>query len=144
MCASIVTCVRLKAQVAEMREKDTRKLRQEYQRLLQGLDTMSNMSSTSSSLVERASPLPNNGVASTSALDIPEDLLQQAIPTQIKKATAFLTFMRAVVAYLKKRLDVREVVLESPDFFVHKVCIALLLKILSQHIFISILVMLYK
>ena len=141
VAAVSVSCYRLKSQVAEMRESDTRKLRDEYQRLLQGLDNSAAVPAQPRDLQERGSPLPvgdaiaaaradgangnGNGNGVGAAYEIPEDLLQQAIPAQIKKAGAFLTFMRAVVEYLKKRLDIREVVLESPQFFLQKVRVGL-------------------
>ena len=101
---------RLKSQVAKLRESDTRKLRDEYQRLLQGLD--SGVAPVAPmDLVERGSPLPGGGGggsggsgsdgsggsggggggggggsgAAAGRFEIPEDLLQQAIPVQIKQ-----------------------------------------------------------
>ena len=113
---------RLRSQVAEMRESDTRKLRNEYQRLLRGLDDAAAVPLQPHDLQERGGPLPafGGGRVGGPGYDIPDDLLQQAIPAQIKKASAFIVFMKAVVEYLKKRLDVREVVLESPEFFMQK------------------------
>lgn len=123
---------RLRSQVAEMRESDTRKLRNEYQRLLRGLDDAAAAvppPQPPRDLQERGGPLPafgggggggRAGGGGGPGYDIPDDLLQQAIPAQIKKASAFIVFMKAVVEYLKKRLDVREVVLESPEFFMQK------------------------
>jgi len=128
---------RLKNLVAEMRESDTEKLRSEYQRLLRGLDDAAAAPPMPNDLQERASPLPGFNAGRTShrgdgsaqqaersrnsfGYEIPEDLLQQAIPPQIKKASAFIVFMRAVVDYLKRRLNIQEVVLESPDFFMNK------------------------
>ena len=58
---------------------------------------------------------------------LPDHVLQEAVPGNIRKAEHFAAFMRRLVEYLKTRLRVQHVVQESPAGFLAdiqgKVCI---------------------
>lgn len=102
----------LEKTVAEMREEDSKKLRDEYQRLVQGLRDAA---------VERETDL----ILSNPVL--PDEILQEAVPGNIRNAEHFISFLKRFLEYIKTRLRVQHVVQESPIAFLKdvqaKVCI---------------------
>ncbi|KAG4070504.1 hypothetical protein HA402_005736 [Bradysia odoriphaga] len=98
--------------VQEMKDYDTNRLNEEYQNMVQGLRQAS--ANRDADLV-LANPI------------LPDDILQGAIPGNIRTADHFLSFLRRFVEYIKFRLRVQHVVQESPAGFLkdvqQKVCI---------------------
>ncbi|KAH9079405.1 DNA repair helicase [Lactarius deliciosus] len=79
---------------------DASKLQDEYAKLVEGLQ-------------EAAS----DEDAFTSTPVLPEDLLKEAIPGNIRKAEHFVAFLKRLVEYLKTRMRVLHVVAETPLSF---------------------------
>ncbi|KAG5877282.1 hypothetical protein JTB14_021417 [Gonioctena quinquepunctata] len=102
----------LEKTVAEMREDDHKKLQDEYQRLVQGL--------RDASVARETDVILSNPV-------LPEEILQEAVPGNIRNAEHFISFLKRFVEYLKTRLRVQHVVQETPVGFLKdvqvKVCI---------------------
>lgn len=87
-----------------IKKTDASKLQDEYQKLVEGLQDASNAEDSFAS---------NPGMPSTSLVTapdltdvhacqvLPEDLLQEAIPGNIRKAEHFIAFLKRFVEYLK-------------------------------------------
>ncbi|XP_067007170.2 general transcription and DNA repair factor IIH helicase subunit XPD [Anabrus simplex] len=102
----------LERTISEMKEEDAQKLKDEYQRLVEGLRDASIARETD---VVLANPV------------LPEEILHEVVPGNIRNAEHFVGFLRRFVEYLKTRLRVQHVVQESPASFLkdvyQKVCI---------------------
>ncbi|KAI9139351.1 hypothetical protein BKA69DRAFT_1085762 [Paraphysoderma sedebokerense] len=92
----------LSEKIDRIKETDAEKLRNEYSRLVEGLRE------TSQSRAE--DQFMTNPV-------LPDDILQEAVPGNIRRAEHFIAFLRRFVEYLKTRLRVMHVVAESPISF---------------------------
>lgn len=95
-----------------MRDEDTNRLNEEYQRMVQGLKDASVQRDTDMIL---ANPV------------LPNDVLNEVVPGNIRNADHFLSFLRRFIEYIKTRLRVHHVVQESPAGFLKdvssKICI---------------------
>ncbi|XP_050506968.1 general transcription and DNA repair factor IIH helicase subunit XPD [Diabrotica virgifera virgifera] len=102
----------LEKTIAEMRDEDSRKLQEEYQRLVQGL--------RDANVARETDVILSNPV-------LPDEILQEAVPGNIRNAEHFISFLKRFVEYIKTRLRVQHVVQESPVGFLKdlqsKVCI---------------------
>ncbi|XP_033210261.1 general transcription and DNA repair factor IIH helicase subunit XPD [Belonocnema kinseyi] len=102
----------LEKTVAEMREDDVNKLQEEYNRLVEGLKDAHEARETDMIL---ANPV------------LPNEVLEEVVPGNIRSAEHFVSFLKRFVEYLKTRLRVQHVVQESPASFLrdiqNKVCI---------------------
>ncbi|XP_043605071.1 general transcription and DNA repair factor IIH helicase subunit XPD isoform X1 [Bombus pyrosoma] len=96
----------LEKTVAEMREDDVNKLKEEYERLVEGLKDAHVARETDIIL---ANPV------------LPDEILQEVVPGNIRNAEHFVGFLRRFVEYLKTRLRVQHVVQESPAAFLRDV-----------------------
>ncbi|XP_017126017.1 general transcription and DNA repair factor IIH helicase subunit XPD [Drosophila elegans] len=98
--------------VQDIREEDTNRLNEEYQRMVQGLKDASVQRDTDMIL---ANPV------------LPKDVLSEVVPGNIRQADHFLSFLRRFIEYIKTRLRVHHVVQESPAGFLKdissKICI---------------------
>ncbi|KAG8823685.1 DNA-dependent ATPase of the nucleotide excision repair factor 4 complex [Serendipita sp. 401] len=90
-------------QVEEIKIKDASKLQDEYAKLVQGLQGPEDE-------VDPEDPVFSNPV-------LPDDLLKEAVPGNIRKAEHFVTFLKRFVEYLKTRMRVLHVVAETPLSF---------------------------
>src|SRR5262249_44425813 len=50
---------------------------------------------------------------------LPDDVLDEAIPGNIRRAEHFIAFMRRLIEYLRTRIRVRNVESETPQAFLH-------------------------
>ncbi|XP_033127767.1 general transcription and DNA repair factor IIH helicase subunit XPD-like [Anneissia japonica] len=102
----------LKGSIERIKETDANKLKREYQRLVEGLRLANEERETDAQL---ANPV------------LPDEILQEAVPGNIRNAEHFLNFLKRFLEYLKTRLRVQHVVQESPPSFLKdvytKVCI---------------------
>lgn len=94
----------LEVKIQEIKRTDASKLQNEYQRLVRGLQ---------GSELEQVED--EAGVIATPVL--PNDLLQEAIPGNIRRAEHFTAFLTRFVEYLKTRMRVLHVVAETPLSF---------------------------
>nr|CAD7572933.1 unnamed protein product [Timema californicum] len=102
----------LEKTVNDMKDDDAKKLTEEYQRLVDGLKD--------ASVARETDVVLSNPV-------LPDEVLQEAVPGNIRTAEHFVGFLKRFVEYLKTRLRVQHVVQETPAGFLkdvaQKVCI---------------------
>jgi DNA excision repair protein ERCC-2 len=102
----------LSNQIKKLKETDEERLKNEYKRLVDGLKEAQKARETDLSL---ANPI------------LPQDVLDEAVPGNIRKAEHFIIFMKRFLEYVKTRLRVAHKVQESPPSFLKdlssKVCI---------------------
>jgi DNA excision repair protein ERCC-2 len=96
----LASWIRLTYYLFRIKKTDASKLQDEYAKLVEGLQ-------------EAAS----DEDAFTSNPVLPEDLLTEAIPGNIRKAEHFVAFLKRLVEYLKTRMRVLHVVAETPLSF---------------------------
>ncbi|KAA8550879.1 hypothetical protein F0562_002563 [Nyssa sinensis] len=89
-----------------LRPPDASRLRAEYNRLVDGLAQRGNLSITDTWLSNPA---------------LPDDILKEAVPGNIRRAEHFLSVLRRLVQYLKGRLETENVEKEGPVAFVASV-----------------------
>ncbi|CAI9741824.1 general transcription and DNA repair factor IIH helicase subunit XPD-like [Octopus vulgaris] len=103
---------KLKKHVEKIRETDENKLKEEYHKLVEGLKD--------ARIAKETDVILSNPV-------VPTEILQEAVPGNIRNAEHFLAFMKRFVEFLKTRLRIQHVVSESPPSFLkdcsQKVCI---------------------
>eukprot|EP01125_Pyxidicula_operculata_P016556 TRINITY_DN5709_c0_g1_i3.p1 TRINITY_DN5709_c0_g1~~TRINITY_DN5709_c0_g1_i3.p1 ORF type:complete len:553 (-),score=47.38 TRINITY_DN5709_c0_g1_i3:25-1683(-) len=90
--------------VERTKKEDISRLNEEYQRLLQGINT-SVPSDGPINDVNRPSPI------------LPDDVVKEAIPEEIHKAEQFLNHVHNFVEFVRGRLRIQEVVSSSPTIF---------------------------
>ncbi|KZC07639.1 TFIIH basal transcription factor complex helicase XPD subunit [Dufourea novaeangliae] len=96
----------LEKTVAEMREDDVNKLKEEYERLVEGLKDAQVARETDIIL---ANPV------------LPNEVLNEVVPGNIRNAEHFVSFLKRFVEYLKTRLRIQHVVQESPAAFLRDI-----------------------
>eukprot|EP00124_Ichthyophonus_hoferi_P004383 Ihof_evm1s474 gene=Ihof_evmTU1s474 len=96
----------LSRQVQEIKERDSDRLRDEYNRLVQGLREASESRVQDTIL---ANPV------------LPDAVLQEAVPGNIRRAEHFISFLRRFVEHLKNRMRVTKVEQESPLLFLQQI-----------------------
>ncbi|KAE8267597.1 hypothetical protein A4X09_0g4760 [Tilletia walkeri] len=92
--------------VDEVKRTDASKLQDEYAKLVEGLQAQADARNG----VDGAESIMTNPV-------LPDDLLSEAIPGNIRRAEHFVAFLRRFVEYLKTRMRVLHVVAETPASF---------------------------
>lgn len=97
----------LQAAIQRTKANDAQRLQQEYSRLVQGLQLTGGLQSW------QADWLANPA--------LPSDILQEAVPGNIRRAEHFLAFLRRFVEYLRQRIRVNTVVSSSQEAFLQNV-----------------------
>lgn len=92
--------------IKNIKERDANRLREEYNKLVQGLRDASAARETDTVL--------SNPV-------LPDEILEEAVPGNIRQAGHFVNFMRRFIEYLKTRLRVQHVVQETPPSFLQHI-----------------------
>lgn len=100
--SAVRSVTKLGEKVEEIKLTDASKLQDEYAKLVQGLQD--------ADADDNEDPIVSNPV-------LPEDLLKEAIPGNIRKAEHFVAFLKRFVEYLKTRMRVLHVVAETPASF---------------------------
>ncbi|KAF5357907.1 hypothetical protein D9756_001576 [Leucocoprinus leucothites] len=105
---------KLGEKIEEIKTTDAAKLQDEYAKLVEGLQEADD--------TDTDGFMANPGNVSRSALTkpkqaLPEDILKEAIPGNIRKAEHFVAFLKRFVEYLKTRMRVLHVVAETPLSF---------------------------
>lgn len=95
--------VKLGEKIEEIKKTDAAKLQDEYARLVEGLQESAVDASDADAFM--ANPV------------LPDDLLKEAVPGNIRKAEHFVAFLKRFVEYLKTRMRVLHVVAETPLSF---------------------------
>ncbi|KAK4190333.1 hypothetical protein QBC35DRAFT_449526 [Podospora australis] len=93
----------LENKINEMRDSDQQKLQDEYNKLVEGLRGGADECRQEDSFM--ANPT------------LPDDLLKEAVPGNIRRAEHFVAFLRRFIEYLKTRMKVRQVISETPPSF---------------------------
>ncbi|XP_010682197.2 general transcription and DNA repair factor IIH helicase subunit XPD [Beta vulgaris subsp. vulgaris] len=94
---------RMSQEIDRFKATDAGKLRAEYSRLVEGLAQRGNLSSGDTWLSNPA---------------LPDDILKEAVPGNIRRAEHFLSVLRRLVQYIKGRLQTENFEKESPVSFV--------------------------
>ncbi|CAH3021785.1 unnamed protein product, partial [Porites evermanni] len=92
--------------IKNIKERDANRLREEYNKLVQGLRDASAARETDTVL--------SNPV-------LPDEILEETVPGNIRQAGHFVNFMRRFIEYLKTRLRVQHVVQETPPSFLQHI-----------------------
>ncbi|XP_066911999.1 general transcription and DNA repair factor IIH helicase subunit XPD-like [Clytia hemisphaerica] len=92
--------------INRLKNQDADRLRTEYDRLVQGLQDARVARDTD---VQLANPV------------LPDEVLEEAVPGNIRQAEHFVAFMRRFIEYLKTRLRVQHVVSETPPSFLQHI-----------------------
>ncbi|CZR52001.1 probable excision repair protein rhp3 [Phialocephala subalpina] len=92
----------LENKIGEMKDSDSKKLEEEYNSLVQGLREQDEAREEDAFM---ANPT------------LPEDLLKEAVPGNIRRAEHFVAFLKRFIEYLKTRMKVRQVISETPPSF---------------------------
>ncbi|CAE6447745.1 unnamed protein product [Rhizoctonia solani] len=100
--AATRSVTRLGEKIDEIKATDANRLQEEYERLVEGLQETENDRAED---VVMANPI------------LPDDLLKEAVPGNIRKAEHFIAFLKRLVEYLKTRMRVLHVVAETPLSF---------------------------
>lgn len=93
---------KLTSAVDDMKAQDNEKLKNEYEKLVEGL---------------RQNEIARGEELFMSNPVLPDDLLEEAIPGNIRKAEHFISFLKRFVEYLKTRMKVLHVISETPVSF---------------------------
>lgn len=92
----------LDRKITEMKSSDAEKLQSEYAKLVEGL---------------RAADEARNEEAFMANPALPDDLLTEAVPGNIRRAEHFVAFLKRFIEYLKTRMKVLNVVADTPPEF---------------------------
>jgi DNA excision repair protein ERCC-2 len=92
----------LERKITEMKATDAQKLQNEYAKLVEGL--------------QAADEARDEG-AFMSNPALPDDLLKEAVPGNIRRAEHFVAFLKRFVEYLKTRMKIINVISETPQSF---------------------------
>ena len=112
----------LRRRIDRMKETDAERLREEYRRLVVGIAgahtgavTAGNDNSNGAS----TSLIPENTAMEQYLANpaLPDDILREAVPGNIRRAEHFVAFMQRFLAFLRKKMDVGMVVIEDPKMF---------------------------
>lgn len=102
----------LEKTVNKIKETDAKKLKEEYQHMVQGL--------RDAGIARETDIILSNPV-------LPDEILNEAVPGNIRSAEHFIAFLKRFLEYIKMRLRVQHVMQESPASFLkdvlQKVCI---------------------
>lgn len=104
--AAARSLAKLTERIAEMKQRDAGRLQDEYQRLVEGLQRTGIARMTDTVMANPA---------------LPDDILQEAVPGNIRKAEHFLALLRRFIEHLKARCKTMHVVSESPLAFLQGV-----------------------
>ncbi|OCL11397.1 DNA repair helicase [Glonium stellatum] len=94
----------LDRKITEMKSTDAEKLQNEYAKLVEGL---------------READEARNEDAFMSNPTLPDDLLKEAVPGNIRRAEHFVAFLKRFIEYLKTRMKVLHVISETPPSFLN-------------------------
>lgn len=90
--------------ITEMKSTDAEKLQSEYAKLVEGL--------------READEARDDGTFMSNPA-LPDDLLKEAVPGNIRRAEHFVAFLKRFIEYLKTRMKVLHVISETPPSFLN-------------------------
>ncbi|KAF2753818.1 DNA repair helicase RAD3 [Pseudovirgaria hyperparasitica] len=92
----------LDRKITEMKSTDAAKLQNEYAKLVEGLRDAGEQRDEGAFMANPA---------------LPDDLLKEAVPGNIRRAEHFVSFLKRFIEYLKTRMKVHHVISETPPSF---------------------------
>lgn len=92
----------LERRIDEMKSSDAEKLQNEYQKLVEGLREADEAREEEQLMANPA---------------LPDDLLKEAVPGNIRRAEHFVVFLKRFIEYLKTRMKVTHTIAETPPSF---------------------------
>jgi len=92
----------LERKITDMKSTDAEKLQNEYAKLVEGLRAADEARSEDTFMANPA---------------LPDDLLTEAVPGNIRRAEHFVAFLKRFIEYLKTRMKVLNVISETPPSF---------------------------
>lgn len=92
----------LERKITQLKESDAQKLQSEYEKLVDGLREADEARAEDAFMANPA---------------LPDDLLKEAVPGNIRRAEHFTTFLKRFIEYLKTRMKVLHVISETPPSF---------------------------
>ncbi|KAI0137540.1 hypothetical protein BJ170DRAFT_574100 [Xylariales sp. AK1849] len=92
----------LERKIADMKDTDREQLENEYQKLVEGLRGQDEARQEDAFM---ANPV------------LPDDLLKEAVPGNIRRAEHFVAFLKRFIEYIKSRMKSRSVSSETPTYF---------------------------
>ncbi|TGO32665.1 hypothetical protein BHYA_0298g00130 [Botrytis hyacinthi] len=92
----------LESRISDLRDSDSEKLKDEYAKLVEGLRDADEARAEDAFMSNPA---------------LPDDLLKEAVPGNIRRAEHFVVFLKRFIEYLKTRMKVRQVISETPASF---------------------------
>ncbi|KAI8852107.1 hypothetical protein BC829DRAFT_424885 [Chytridium lagenaria] len=104
--ASVRSITSLTSRIDDLKKSNSEKLQNEYNKLVEGLNLARNQRDADEVM---ANPV------------LPDDILDEAVPGNIRRAEHFVAFLRRFVEYLKTRMRVLHVVAESTTSFLQHV-----------------------
>ena len=105
----------LRRRIERMKETDAERLREEYRRLVVGIagvhagvrNANNNDTANNNNALEQYLANPA----------LPDDILREAVPGNIRRAEHFVAFMQRFLAFLRRKMEVGMVVIEDPKTF---------------------------
>lgn len=96
----------LERKIAEMKDSDADKLKNEYAKLVEGLRDADEAREEDAFMSNPGNDIkiPRNKKL-TSILALPDDLLKEAVPGNIRRAEHFVAFLKRFIEYLKVCID---------------------------------------
>jgi DNA excision repair protein ERCC-2 len=110
----------ISTQVSRLKQHDRARLDAEYRRLVDGLRSSgaTNIAPQYENPQTRAPIDTANDMLNATPV-LPDDVLDEAIPGNIRRAEHFVAFLRRLIEYLRTRLRVRQVESATPQAFLH-------------------------
>ena len=90
----------LERKISDLKESDAQKLQDEYQKLVEGLREADEARNEEAFMANPGSYLEKADTALTIAA-LPDDLLKEAVPGNIRRAEHFVSFLKRFIEYLK-------------------------------------------
>ncbi|CAG7849345.1 DNA repair helicase rad15 {ECO:0000303/PubMed:1319571}; AltName: Full=DNA repair helicase RAD3 homolog {ECO:0000305/PubMed:1534406}; AltName: Full=Protein rhp3 {ECO:0000303/PubMed:1534406} [Serendipita indica DSM 11827] len=116
--SAVRSVTKLGEKVEEIKLTDASKLQDEYAKLVQGLQDADADDNEDPIVSNPGRRVIEAGISLIQEHQVlPEDLLKEAIPGNIRKAEHFVAFLKRFVEYLKTRMRVLHVVAETPASF---------------------------
>ncbi|DAZ95362.1 TPA: hypothetical protein N0F65_002547 [Lagenidium giganteum] len=106
--------------VTRMKQVDKARLDAEYKRLVEGLRASNDVVAPTYTNPTNGRPIDTSNDVLLANPVLPDDVLEEAIPGNIRRAEHFVAFMRRLIEYLRTRIRVRNVESETPQAFLHQ------------------------
>ena len=122
--ASSRNIMQLQQRVLQMKISDQQRLQEEYKSLVSGLISQGLLSNTNTNTNTNAITAPvdsmEDGMMMQGPPILPRDILEEAVPGNIRKAEHFLLFLKKIVEFLKCKMKNTSVTKETPLAFLQQ------------------------